>query len=49
MATVLVTNSMAQRWGTDEAQLYKLAHSNTKLLDCGIVLTVYDVMDDTQE
>ncbi len=38
MATVLVTNSMAQRWGMDEAQLFELAHENTPRLNRGCVI-----------
>lgn len=44
MATVTVTNDLAQLWSTDEETLYNLARKNTPRLNRGIVLTLSDTL-----
>lgn len=48
-STVDITDSLAQIWGVDEAQLYGLAQENTPRLHRGIVMTMWDVLYDTME
>lgn len=44
--TVKVTNSLANLWGADEDQIYRLACKNTPKLNRGCVIPVSDVMDE---
>lgn len=45
LATVTITDSLAQTWNIDEETLFSLASSNTPLLCRGIVLTMDNVLD----
>lgn len=48
LLTVTVTNGLAQIWGTDEKSLFALAAGNTPRLCRGIVLTMEDVLDGSE-
>lgn len=44
--TIKVTNSLANLWGVDEDQIYRLACKNTPRLDRGCVIPISDVMNE---